>query len=197
MNGLLIFFASPSGGGKTTVIKELLNRYPERFVYSVSSTTRKPRPGEKHGADYYFLAEQEFRQKIDRNEFLEWEHVHDYYYGTDKVLIERYLAQGKHVLLDLDVNGTLNVSKEYPEHSVTIFLAPPSEQVLIRRLKARGTDSAAEIRRRLQRFSMEMEKAKYFQHVVVNDELEKTVSKVLSIISNYENKMDVKNIKQA
>ncbi|OQX87339.1 guanylate kinase [candidate division KSB1 bacterium 4484_87] len=188
MDGLLIFLASPSGGGKTTVIKELLRRYPERFVYSISSTTRKPRPGEENGKDYFFLSEEEFRQKIARHEFLEWEHVHDYLYGTDQLVVEEFLRQGKHVLLDLDVNGTLNVSKKYPDRSITIFVVPPSKEELIKRLKARGTDSEKEISRRLERFPMEMERAQYFQHVVVNDDLERTVSEVLNIIEQHENK---------
>lgn len=186
MAGLLIFLASPSGGGKTTIIRELLKRYPEDFVYSVSSTTRKPRPGEVDGKDYHFLDRREFEEKIHRGEFLEWEHVHDYLYGTDKLKIDQFLAEGKKVLLDLDVKGTLNVSKMYPNNSITIFLVPPSKEELLKRLNLRGTDSETEIARRLERYEMEMEHAKYFQHIVVNDKLEKTIEEILAIISNFE-----------
>ena len=193
MTGLLIFLASPSGGGKTTIIHELLKRFPDEFAYSVSSTTREPRPGEIDGRDYHFLSEEEFRRKIERGEFLEWEHVHDYLYGTDKLKIEELLAKGKKVLLDLDVKGTLNVSKKYPHQSITIFIVPPSKDELLNRLKKRGTDSEQEIERRLERYKMEMEYAKYFQHVVVNDDLSQAVNRVLQIIRDFEKKNKNRN----
>jgi len=185
MNGLLILIASPSGGGKTTVIRRLIEKFPDKFVYSVSATTRESRPDEIGGKDYLFLSVEEFQKRAQNNQFLEWEEVHGYYYGTDLEFINRSLKSGKNVLLDLDVNGSLNVAKKFDGKVITIFLTPPSMDELINRLKNRKTDSKEEIEKRLTRIPKEMEKSKQFDYIVQNDNLETTVNKVLDIIFNF------------
>jgi len=185
MKGKLVIVSSPSGGGKTSIIHQLLHKYPGKYVYSISATTRKPRPGEVDGTDYLFITEEQFRDDVEKNLFLEWERVHDYLYGTRKAFIEKCVNDGKVVLLDLDVNGALRVAQNFPENTVTIFIAPPSIEKLIERLKNRQTDSQAEIDNRLVRIPMEMEKSKLFDHVVINDKLDKTAEQVAEIIDSY------------
>jgi len=186
MKGLLVIVSSPSGGGKTSIIKKLLEKYPGNYVYSISATTRKPRPGEVDGKDYFFLGEDQFKKDIEQNRFLEWEIVHGYYYGTPKAYIEKCINDGKYVFLDIDVNGALRVAKNYPDRTITIFISPPSIDELVERLKNRKTDSQEEIDRRLVRIPMEMKKSKQFKYVVVNDKLDKTVSEVDNIIKNFD-----------
>ncbi|MBN1154038.1 guanylate kinase [candidate division KSB1 bacterium] len=183
MNGLLVILSSPSGGGKTTVIQRLLKTNEFDFKYSISATTRQPRPGEIDGIDYFFLSEHQFREKIDRNDFIEWERVHDYYYGTPRDQIESWLNEDKVVLLDIDVQGGLRIRQEYAENSVTIFIAPPSVDELIRRLRNRKTDSHGEIEKRLRRVPLEMERGKQFDHVIVNNDLEVTIAEVIRVIN--------------
>lgn len=188
MSGLLILLASPSGGGKTSVIRRILKRNPDKFVYSISTTTRKPRPNEINGIDYHFLSEGEFKEKIENNQFLEWEEVHGYYYGTDANFIEKCLNAGKHVLLDLDVNGSLSVAEKYKNRAITVFIAPPSVNVLIERLKKRNAESEEEINERMKRIPMEMEKSLKFDYVIVNENLEETVENVMNIINKANSK---------
>jgi len=183
MKGLLCVISSPSGGGKTTVIKEILKR-DSSLAYSISATTRPQRGEEREGEDYYFLTEEEFKEKIKRGEFIEWAEVHGYFYGTPKAPIEGFLKQNKVVLLDIDVCGGLAVRREYPECSLLIFLDPPSLESLTERLKKRGTDSEEEIKRRLQRVPWEMEKAELYDYRVINDDLDTTVKEVMRIIND-------------
>ncbi len=187
MKGLLILLASPSGGGKTSIIQLILSREPERFVYSVSTTTRQPRPNETDGADYYFVSEAEFKDGIKNNRFLEWEKVHRFYYGTDARLIKKYLESGKHVLFDLDVNGSLVIAEKFGSRAITIFIQPPSLEALTERLKKRNTDSEAEIEERMKRIPLEMKKSSEFDYIIVNQDLEETVDQVLRIVKDNEN----------
>jgi len=182
MAGLLTLISSPSGGGKTTIIHKILETNSDKFIYSISSTTREPRPGEVHGKDYFFLTEDQFREKIEKKQFLEWEEVHGYYYGTDLDFIENCMNEKKYVMLDIDVKGALRVSKNYSGKTVTIFIAPPSIDELIKRLKARKTDSEREINKRLQRIPLEMQKSKEFDYIIVNNKLDETVNDVIKII---------------
>ncbi len=185
MPGLLVILSSPSGGGKTSVIQELCRHTEIHFEYSVSATTRKPRDGEIHGKDYLFLSGDEFQRQIEKDEFIEWEPVHDYFYGTPRFPIDGWLKQDKIVLLDIDVHGALRVKEKYGQSAVSIFIEPPSMGELIKRLNNRRTDSSTEIRRRLQRVPLEMEKKTQFDYVLVNERLENTVLKVLEIIKNH------------
>jgi len=184
MAGLLILISSPSGGGKTTIIDKILKTNTDKFIYSVSATTRNPRPGEIQGRDYFFLTENQFFEKVKKNQFLEWEEVHGYYYGTDLNFITKNIKDEKYVLLDLDVNGALRVARNYKGRAITIFIAPPSIDELVDRLKTRKTDSEQEITKRLKRIPLEMERSKQFDHIIVNNILDETVNKIIKIIED-------------
>jgi len=180
--GLLVVISSPSGGGKTTVVRRLLEKGGGEFTRSVSATTRAPRPGEVNGRDYYFLSEEEFRQRIAKGDFVEFAEVHGHLYGTLREQIGRELRDGKVILLAIDVQGGLSIRRAFPEDSLLIFLAPPSLEVLEQRLRGRGTDAEEEIRRRLARVPMEMEMASQYDRLVVNDVVERAAEEILQAI---------------
>ncbi len=185
IKGLLVLIASPSGGGKTSVIQQLLNHHRDvDYKYSISATTRKPRLGDIDGKDYFFLTEDEFKEKINNNEFIEWEQVHQYYYGTPKKQIKNWINQNKIVLLDVDVNGGEQIKKKFSENAISVFIKPPSLNVLISRLKKRKTDSEEDIQKRLERVPMEMEKMNLFDYVIINDDLKDTTKQLIKIIFN-------------
>ena len=175
-----IVFSAPSGGGKTTIVKKLNEKYPQTII-SVSATTRPKRPNEQEGVDYYFLDRATFEKYIEQGKFLEFEQVHGNYYGTLKEVVERHISAGRVVLFDIDVNGALSIKKHYPQ-AILIFLKPPSEQVLIERLKKRKTETEASIRKRLARLPYEYAQAEKFDYIVLNDDLEKTIKEVEKII---------------
>lgn len=182
--GRLFVLSSPSGGGKTTVIKTLRAECPD-LSYSVSATTRPPRKGEKDGVDYFFLDSGAFRQKIAEQAFVEWAIVHGEYYGTLKSQIHPFLNQGKRVLLDTDVQGGLNLRKNRSD-VVLIYLFPPSMHVLKDRLFERGTETSADLERRLGVAQKENRTADAYDYVVINDNLEKTIEEIKTIIQKYE-----------
>jgi guanylate kinase len=184
MAGLLVILSSPSGGGKTTVIQELKKDKSLNFISSVSATTRRPRTSEISGKDYFFLTPEEFQVKINNDQFLEWEQVHQEYYGTLKEPIDSWLRENKIILFALDVNGALNVKNKRPEQTITIFLEPPSIEALITRLKNRKTETTEAINKRLARIPFEMQKKNQFDYVVINDKLQDTIEKIISIIKN-------------
>ena len=182
--GKIFVFSAPSGAGKTTILKQVIKDYPN-IVFSVSATTRKKRVDEVDGREYFFLTEEEFKQRIDNNEFIEWEKFYDYYYGTLKSFVNENLKKGKYVLLEVDVIGALNIKKIYPE-SVLVFIAPPSFEELISRLKNRKTESEEDLKKRIERAKMELSLKDKFDYFVVNNQLETAISEVKRIIEiNY------------
>jgi guanylate kinase len=188
--GRLIVFAAPAGGGKTTVIRKLLAAHPD-WIFSVSATTRLPRAGEVNGREYHFLSDTEFRERIETGDFLEYEDVHGNLYGTLRSETEKHLQSGDTVVFDLDVKGAKSIKAAYP-HALTIFLKPPSLDVLRKRLEARGTESAETIERRLSRAKMEMEYGEEFDAVIVNDKLDDTVASVERAIEKTNQKSKIK-----
>jgi guanylate kinase len=188
MAGLLIVLSAPSGAGKTTIINYLLKHFPDDFCYSISATTRKPRAGEINGQNYFFLSVDEFKKKIDNNEFIEWEIVHENYYGTLKSRVEPLLHAGKNIVFDIDVKGGLKIKTAYPLNSMLIFISAPSIELIIDRLRKRGTESEAEINKRIERYAIELEKAKYFDFIVINETVVTTVEQILKIIQTYKEK---------
>ncbi len=175
-----LVLSAPSGGGKTTIARALLKRRSD-VGYSVSCTTRPPRPGEVEGVDYHFLRPEEFDARIARGDFAEWAEVHGNRYGTRRSAIEKVMARGQHVMLDIDVQGARQLVAAFPE-SVTVFVIPPSLEVLVARLKGRKSESAAELALRLRNARLELLDAGRYQHVVVNDELERAVAAVDAIV---------------
>lgn len=184
-NGKLIIFSAPSGAGKSTLVNYILTRDFD-LEFSISATSRSPRGKEQHGKEYYFLSAEEFRDKIARNEFLEYEEVYeDRFYGTLKSEIDRITAKGKNVIFDVDVVGGLNIKKQYPEKSLTIFIAPPSIEELEKRLKKRATDEPQIIAERVKKAAYEMIFAEKFDKIVVNDNLETAKKEIEDIVRQF------------
>ncbi len=185
-NGLLIFSA-PSGSGKSTIVNWLMQEHPElKLAFSISCTSRAPRGTEKNGVEYFFLSPEEFKEKIDADEFLEYEEVYkDRFYGTLKSQVENQLNAGDSVIFDVDVKGGVNIKKFYGDRALSIFVQPPSVEELRRRLNGRGTDAPEVIEQRLAKASYELTFAPQFDHVVVNDNLEKAEQEVYRIVSEF------------
>lgn len=177
-----IVMSAPSGAGKTTIARLLLDRRDD-VGYSVSCTTRAPRPGEVDGVDYHFYSLARFDDAVRRGEFAEWAEVHGRRYGTLVREVERVMARGQHVMLDIDVQGARQVVQRFLD-AVTIFVVPPSAEALVARLTGRNTESAEALALRLQNAVLELEEAERYQHVVVNDSLEQAVSDVSRIIDD-------------
>lgn len=179
-SGHLFILSAPSGAGKTTLRQAVLTRVAD-LSYSVSFTTRAPRPGEQHGRDYVFITAEEFEAGIRDARWAEWARVHGHYYGTSARFLERERAAGRDVLLDIDVQGAQQICGRYPE-SITIFILPPSLEVLEQRLRARGTDRPEEIAVRLRNARHEMEQSRRYRHLVINDDLPTAVEELVAII---------------
>jgi guanylate kinase len=181
--GKIIVVAAPSGAGKTSIAKEILLRNPS-LRFSVSATTRAMRPGETDGKDYFFLPRDEFEKRIAAGAFVEWENIYGNLYGTLKSEVDVALEQGKHLLFDVDVKGALSIKRVYPE-ACLIFIRPPSVQVLEQRLRARLTEDAEALRRRLDRVPMELDQAVLFDRQVVNDLLSRATDEVDTIVHSH------------
>ena len=180
--GKMIAFAAPSGAGKSTVVRHLLHKYKE-LAFSVSATTRAPRPGEENGVQYYFLSPEDFREKIEKDEFVEWEEVYqDLFYGTLKSEVQRLWDAGKYIVFDIDVKGALNLKKQYGDRCLTVFIKPPSLEALLERLRNRQTESEESIETRRARFEEEMSYENTFDSVLVNDVLEHTLREAEQIV---------------
>lgn len=180
--GLLVVLASPSGGGKTSIYRELLARNPS-YKYSVSATTRPPRQGEQNGVDYFFYDDNKFVEMIANGEFIEWAWVHGYRYGTLKRTLQEALSSASVMLFDLDVQGAKSIKQRFPDDTVTIFILPPSRAELERRLRVRGTDSDEIIKLRLKNADEEVARIGEFDYILVNDILESCVQKIECIIT--------------
>ena len=180
MSPVPVILSSPSGGGKTTIAHQLLATR-EDVGYSVSCTTRPPRPGEMEARDYYFLTEEKFRQRQLSGEFAESATVHGYLYGTLRAEVERVLASGRNVVMDIDVQGTRQFARAFPE-SILIFILPPSAKALIERLEARGTEDVEALVRRFRSAKEELNAIDLYEYVIVNDDLDSAVRAVSEII---------------
>ncbi len=178
--GEIIVVAAPSGSGKTTIVKRILNKFPE-IIFSISATTRKKRDNETNGVEYFFITEEEFKRKIENNEFAEWERFYDYYYGTLKSFIDENIRSQNPVLLELDVNGALSIKKNY-HNAHLIYIVPPSKEELIKRLTARNTESEEDLKKRIERAKMELSLKHEFDYLIPNEDLEKAVHDVKSLI---------------
>ncbi len=180
--GRLFIISAPSGAGKTTLCNAILKKFP-KLCYSISHTTRKPRPREQDGVDYFFITDDEFKNNIEKGIWAEWANVHGHFYGTSSQFIDRYLSEGKDILLDIDVNGARQILCRYP-HSITIFIMPPTFETLKQRLIKRGTDSNQNIAKRLKNAKTEIAQKNLYKHVVVNDSLPEAIKTISAIISD-------------
>ena len=188
MPGKLIIFSAPSGAGKSTLVHHLLGLNFD-LEFSISATSRALRGVEKHGKDYYFLSPEEFRQKIDNHEFLEYEEVYsNCFYGTLRSEIQRIIESGKNIIFDVDVVGGINIKKNYPFNSLSVFIAPPSIEVLHERLKNRGTDSKEMILKRIAKADLEMTYSSQFDVIIVNDDLKRAKKEAEDTIRFFLNK---------
>ena len=177
---MLIVVSSPSGGGKGTLIDRVLKTVPG-VGYSVSYTTRAPRTGEQHGREYFFISTAEFEEMIRRSEFLEWANVYGHLYGTSSAQVDRELAAGHDIILEIDVQGAASI-RELIDDAVTAFILPPSFELLRDRLVKRGTDSAADLERRLRGAPAEVEQYKFFQYVILNDDINRASAQLAAVI---------------
>jgi guanylate kinase len=181
--GRLIVIAGPSGVGKGSIVQRLLSRDPGGLAYSVSVKTRDPRPGEVHGREYFFVDEPEFDRMIEAGELLEWAPFTDHRSGTPRGFVEQTVAQGRDVVLELDVEGARQIKERVPD-ALLIFIRPPSFAELEARLRGRGTEDEARIATRLATATREMEQAGWFDHVVTNDDLARATDEVAAIIES-------------
>ncbi len=185
MKGKLIIFSAPSGSGKTTIVKHLLQQ-GLNLEFSISATSRKARHTETHGKDYYFLSTEEFKTKVNANEFLEWEEVYQgTCYGTLKAEVERIREQGKHVLFDVDVVGGVNIKKFYGSEALAIFVQAPSIEELERRLTGRDTDSPEVIQKRIAKAEHELSFAPQFDYILINNQLKEALKEAEHVITDF------------
>lgn len=184
-NRKAILFSAPSGSGKTTIIK-LLSKHYDCFEFSISATSRKPREGEKNGVDYYFISPEEFHARAKNDEFLEWEEVYQgVCYGTLKSEIERIWNNGHVIIFDVDVNGGMNLKQYFGDAALSIFVMPPSIEVLEQRLRSRGTETEDAILKRLGRSALELREANKFDVTIVNDDLDTAITDAITEIDKY------------
>lgn len=185
MRGKIIIITAPSGAGKTSITRYLLNKYP-KLAFSVSAATREARGPEKNGVDYYFISLGQFREKIENNEFVEWEMVYEgKYYGTLKSELERIWVQGKIPILDIDVKGAIHVQQQYSNTSLSIFVLPPSLDELKKRLEGRGTETPGNIAIRLNKASYELSFSHSFNKVVINDNLAEACAETEAVVKEF------------
>lgn len=187
MKGKVLIVSAPSGSGKSTIVNFLMKEHPEfRLAFSVSATSRPPRGQEQDGVDYYFLSAEEFRRHIEADDFLEYEEVYEgRFYGTLKSQVEEKLAAGKNVVFDVDVKGGINIKKYYGEAALSVFIQPPSVEVLRERLIGRNTDEMGQIEQRLAKAEYEMSFASQFDRILVNDNLEVAKQEAVALLNDF------------
>jgi guanylate kinase len=185
--GRLIIFSAPSGSGKSTIVQYLMKEHPElNLAFSISCTSRAPRGTEQNGVEYFFLTPEEFKSKIQNDEFLEYEEVYqDRFYGTLKAQVERQLEAGQNVVFDVDVKGGINIKKYYGEAALSVFIQPPSVEALRKRLIGRNTDEMGQIEQRLAKAEYEMSFASQFDRILVNDNLEVAKQEAVALLNDF------------
>lgn len=184
--GKLIIFSAPSGSGKSTIIGRLMQHPELHLAFSISCTSRAPRGAERNGVEYFFISPEEFRERIARDEFLEYEEVYqDRFYGTLKEQVERQSERGENVVFDVDVKGGCNIKNYYGNRALSIFIQPPSVEELRHRLEGRATDAPEVIEQRIARAEFELQQASKFDRIVINDDLDKAVEQTLNIITDF------------
>ena len=185
--GKLIIVSAPSGSGKSTIVKWLMDEHPElRLYFSVSCTSRPPRGTEQNGVEYFFLTPEEFRRRIEQDEFLEYEEVYENrFYGTLKAQVERQREQAQNVVFDVDVKGGINIKRYYGHEALSLFIQPPSIEELRRRLESRATDTPEAIEERLAKAAYEMTFAPQFDRIVVNDNLDVAKAEMLQLVGDF------------
>lgn len=187
----LIIVSAPSGSGKTTLVKHLLSVFPS-LAFSISATSRKKREGETNGKDYFFITEEEFRHRIAVGDLLEWQEVYPgSFYGSLKSEVEKMMAAGNDVIFDVDVVGGLNIKKEFGSRALSLFVKPPSIEVIRERLNCRNTDTPETISRRVDKATLELEFADKFDHIIVNDNLDKAKEEIVKISADFLKKAPV------
>lgn len=183
--GKMLIFTAPSGAGKTTIVRHLLEKYDD-LAFSVSATTRAKRPHEVDGVDYYFLTVPEFRERAKTGEFVEWEEVYEeQYYGTLRSEVSRLWSEGKHIVFDIEVKGATNIKDMYTDQCLATFVKPPSLEILIERLKNRKTESAESLKKRIVRVKEEMSYEHSFDRILINDLLEVTLKEAEFLVETY------------
>ena len=182
--GRLFILSAPSGAGKTTLCEALRRLHPE-LAYSVSYTTRQPRQGERDGEDYHFISKEAFEAGIARGRWAEWAKVHGNYYGTSAQWIDQTLRSGEHILMDIDLQGARQMVQRFPD-AITVFIMPPSMEELERRLRSRGTEAGDTIGLRLSNALEEIDQRECCRHVLVNDDLEKTIQELAALVEDYQ-----------
>ena len=187
MKGKMLIVSAPSGSGKSTIVNWLMKEHPELMLYfSISCTSRAPRGMEQNGVEYFFLTPEEFRQRIENNEFLEYEEVYENrFYGTLKQQVENQREAGQNVVFDVDVKGGVNIKKYYGDDALSLFIQPPSVEELRRRLEGRGTDAPEAIAERLAKAEYEMTFASQFDHIIVNDDLDAAKQETLQVVKDF------------
>jgi guanylate kinase len=184
--GKLIIFSAPSGSGKTTIVQHLLKQKDLNLEFSISATSREPRPHEVHGKDYYFMSLKEFKQHIKHDDFLEWEEVYrDNFYGTLKSEVQRIWDEGRNVIFDIDVVGGLDIKNIYPEQTLAVFVKPPSVEELKIRLKKRKTESDERINMRVAKASIEMATAPQFDKILINNDLDIALDEAYNLVKSF------------
>ena len=182
----IIIITAPSGAGKTSITRYLLGKYPNNLAFSVSAATRNPRHYEKDGTDYYFIGLENFKQKIQQNEFVEWEMVYEgKYYGTLKSELQRIWNQGKTPLLDIEVKGAIHIREQYPQSTLALFIEPPSVDELRRRLEERGTETVESLLARVNKASYEISFKHHFDRIIVNEKLERACAEAEAAVTEF------------